>query len=269
MSERREPGFERLYTLIERWAGRYADDLETVLASDTLRTEEARLLDDFEQRISRVLDEYPEQRSRKPHQLLFKPLYDHPEEDLPSERRQRMLIALMAAEVEAGGPQRLSLTQNKDLAQVFRRLGLACERENLMLHASEAFERAAELHLLTNEDTDRDWCLYLRSRARRRVATGWRRVLQTISGITCGYGYRPHLLLGWVIVQIVVFWLALVIATGGAPAYNFYLAAINYLNPSGSGEMNRTIKTILMTESYFGVLSVNVFFALIVRRWFR
>ncbi|MET1073411.1 MAG: hypothetical protein ABWY11_12260, partial [Umezawaea sp.] len=171
-SEARESGYERLSRIVEQRAGRYADEVELVLNQGGLRDEEAELLDEFEQYVSNVLDEYPSRR-RKSHQLIFRSLYERRPETVPSERRRTLLVALMAAEVEAQGPLRLTLRQNKDLAEILERLGSDCAAEKMMMHAAEAFERAAEIHLLTNDNLERDKFLYLRTKALHRVERSW------------------------------------------------------------------------------------------------
>ncbi|GAA3887554.1 hypothetical protein GCM10022243_60430 [Saccharothrix violaceirubra] len=262
--------YARLLTIVEQRAGRYAEDLESVLARAGLRGEESRLLDEFEQCVSGVLDHYPARRRRASHELLFRPFYETRQESVDSERRRTLLVALMAAEVEAQGPLRLTMAQNKDLAEILERLGVDCAAEGLWLHAAEAFERAAETHLLTNDHAARDRCLFLQTRARHRIEQRpARRAFLAFSAVTCGYGYRPYRLLWWVLVQLVAFWLTLWLVTDALTPYNLYLAAVNYLNPAGTEQASGAVKAVLVVESYSGALSLNVFFALLVRRWFR
>ncbi|PRY37818.1 hypothetical protein [Umezawaea tangerina] len=268
-SEARESGYERLSRIVEQRAGRYADEVELALNQGGLRDEEAELLDEFEQYVSNVLDEYPSRR-RKSHQLIFNALYERKPETVPSERRRTLLVALMAAEVEAQGPLRLTMRQNKDLAEILEQLGTDCVAEKMMMHAAEAFERAAEIHLLTNDNLERDRFLYLRTKVLHRIERSWwRRIMQTVSAVTCGYGYRPYRLLGWVLVQLLVFWVMLLVVADGTWLHSLYLAAVNFINPAGTDELGGKVKTVLVVESYFGALSLNVFFALLVRRWFR
>jgi hypothetical protein len=91
----------------------------------------------------------------------------------------------------------------------------------------------------------------------------------TVSDLTCGYGYKPYRLLGWVLVQLLAFWVVLGIASDTTSLHNLYLAAVNYINPAGTDNLRAGVKAILVVESYSGLLSLNVFFALLVRRWFR
>ncbi|MEO6091214.1 MAG: hypothetical protein ABIQ18_49750 [Umezawaea sp.] len=265
------PDYEaRLCRIVVQRAGRYADEVEMALSHDELGPQENALLEEFEQCVSSVLDKYPARLRRNSHQLVFEALYNRQIEPDPVDRRRALLVTLMAAEVEAQGPLRLTMTQNKDLAKILEELGHECVKEKLVRHAEEAFERAAEIHLLTNDGEARDRNLYLRTRARHRnERTWWRRALLTISELACGYGYKPYRLLGWVLVQLLVFWAVLAITAGGSPMHNLYLAAVNYINPAGEDRFSSTVKTVLVIESYSGILSLNVFFALLVRRWFR
>lgn len=277
-----DPGYDRLRTLIEQRASRYADDLELKLGSDDALTQETELLVTFERIISGVLDQYPVRRRRKSRQLLFRSLYDQlpvgPTADAefidgrhaPRERRRLLLVALMAAEVEASGPVRLTLAQNKDLAEILERLGRECLARGLRLHAAEAFERAAEIHLLTKDHSARDRCLYQQARARHQITPlGWRRALLAVSAVTCGYGYRPYLLMVWMLVQLFVLWVLLALVSGAWSLHNLHVVAVNYINPVDADGLARPIKTMLIVGSYCGLVSLNVFFALLVRRWFR
>jgi hypothetical protein len=255
-------------TPVEQRAARYADELEEVLNQKTLHTERNRLLDDFEQYIVSVLDEYPARRRGKSHELLFRSFYALCPESVETERRRALLVALMAAEVEAQGPLRLTMAQNKNLAEILENLGKLCVQEKLLPHAAEAFERAAEIHLLTNDHESRDRCLYQQAWARHRlIPLSAHRALVAFSGLTCGYGYRPYRLLRWVIVQLLLFWVTLSLFSTDSIAHNLHVVAVNYLNPADTPD--DTAKAILIIESYLGTLSLNVFFALLVRKWFR
>jgi hypothetical protein len=266
-----KPDYElRLCRIVEQRAGRYADEVEVALNRNELRPQEDVLLDEFEQYVSGILDEYPARLRRRSHELVFDALYTRPHESEPSERRRALLVALMAAEVEAQGPLRLTMTQNKDLAEILEKLGRDCVAEKMVRHAEEAFERAAEIHLLTNDGESRDRNLYERTKARHRNnRSWWRRAILTVSDLTCGYGYKPYRLLGWVLVQLLAFWVVLGIASDTTSLHNLYLAAVNYINPAGTDNLRSGVKAVLVVESYSGLLSLNVFFALLVRRWFR
>ncbi|UVS79806.1 MULTISPECIES: hypothetical protein [Actinokineospora] len=264
----------RLCAIVEQRAGRYADDVEEAINNGTLAGRESELLDTFEQHTSSILDRLASSRWPKSHELVFKELYDRKPDHLASECRRTLLVALLAAEVEFHGPLKLTQAQNSDLAAILEELGAECLVEKLHLHAAEAFDRAAEIHLLTRDNIARDRCLYRRNLARQRIErSAGRRALLWISWLTCGYGYKPYRLLLWVLIQLVVFGITLVVvARDQSPLTSLHMVLTNYLNPAGGGDTNglpAAAKSLLLTESYVGALSLNIFFALLVRRWFR
>ncbi len=263
---------KRLCTIVEQRAGRYADEVEKALNDNGLRERERELLDAFEQHTTSILERSATNRWPKSHELVFQELYDRKHDDpVASERRRVLLVALMAAEVEFHGPLKLTQAQNKDLADVLEELGEACLAEKLYLHAAEAFDRAAELHLMTSENLARDQSLYRRNAALQKIQrAGFRKALLWVSWVTCGYGYKPYRLLVWVAVQLVVFGAGVIIATGGhAPLASLHTVLTNFLNPAGDTAIPGAAKALLLAESYLGALSLNIFFALLVRRWFR
>ncbi|MGW5054039.1 hypothetical protein [Actinokineospora sp. NPDC004072] len=264
----------RLCAIVEQRAGRYADDVEEAINSGRLRERETELLDTFEQHTASILDRLAGSRWPKSHELVFKELYDRKPDHLPSECRRTLLVALLAAEVEFHGPLKLTQAQNTDLAAIMEELGAECLVEGLHLHAADAFDRAAEIHLLTRDDLARDRCLYRRNQARQRIEPkAWRKGLLWISWLTCGYGYKPYRLLLWVLIQLVAFGITLVVVARGQDTLtSVQMVLTNYLNPAGGGDTNGLpplAKGVLLTESYVGALSLNIFFALLVRRWFR
>jgi hypothetical protein len=96
--------------------------------------------------------------------------------------------------------------------------------------------------------------------------------LETISAVLCGYGYQPYRLLGWVILQLASFSLVLTLISTGSVVDSVYMCLINYLNPLGVGdtkEMPHSAWILLVVEGYTGAVSLSIFFALLVRRWFR
>ncbi|MBY8861829.1 hypothetical protein K7711_35505 [Nocardia sp. CA2R105] len=88
----------------------------------------------------------------------------------------------------------------------------------------------------------------------------------------CGYGYRPFRLLGWVLVQLVVF-TAIGIEVVGAPLGDtIYMCVTCYLypiEPGGLASLNDAARPLFAVEPWVGTVSMSVFFALLVRKWFR
>ncbi|RJQ76681.1 hypothetical protein D5S17_17620 [Pseudonocardiaceae bacterium YIM PH 21723] len=263
----------RLCVIVEGRASTYADEVEAALNRGQLRQREAELLDEFEQYTAKILDRLASRQWPKVHDLVFRDLYMQAPDPVDSERRRMLLVALLAAEVEFNAPLKLTQVQNKELAEILEMLGHSCVAEELYLHAAEAFERAAELHLLTSDGLARDRALYRQNMARQRIEPAlYRRCVQWMSWVTCGYGYKPYRLLWWVLAQIVVFGVLILLSAPADTFDNVVLVLTNYLNPAGNGDtkdLGYTARVLLTAEAYAGALSVNVFFALLVRRWFR
>jgi hypothetical protein len=257
-------------TAIVRRVDRYLDALDNARSEGTLRAEEAELLDRFESYTVDVLDRHVPPGPRTKESLAFARLYERRTAVTLDERRRLLLVALMAAEVESRGPFRLTQAQNGRLARIFERIGQDCGREGLLLHAALAYERAAGIYLLLSENGARDQCLYARARYRQQAdLPGLRKVMLAVSGTLCGYGYKPYRLLSWVGVQLVLFTIGVVIAIGGSIGHGIYTSLTNYLNPTGGDNLSGVAQVLLVTESYVSTVSLSVFFALVVHRWFR
>jgi hypothetical protein len=276
-----------LTTAITRRADTYAETLDRSDSGNTLSTDEEELLKKFEQHAAAVLDRYVPPGHRRRDSLVFAHLYytttDLTPEDstlagsLPDDddRRRSLLTALLAAEVEARGPLRLTRAQSVRLAETYQCLGSKLLSHKLPLHAALAFERAAGLYLQVENHFARDQCLLAQARARHRSPGPLRiKALETISEVLCGYGYQPYRLLGWVALQLVVFSLALTLISTGSVLDSLYLALTGFISPPGLDDLQAlrlsgSARILLVAEGYFGVLSLSVFFALLVRRWFR
>jgi hypothetical protein len=257
-------------TAVVRRGHRYADAVEKY--QEELPAVEGDLLDQFEGYANDVLEKYSPASARRTSGLVFESKYEDAEKPPIGERRRSVLIALLAAEVEAHGPFRLTRAQNERLADVFFELGKALETEHLLRHAELAYDRAASNYLICGDESHRDESLMRQTRCQHLVSPpGWRRALQSISWLGAGYGYRPYRLLVWVIAQLVVFVGVLAIIARGTDVTP-YAVLVNYLNPLGpqdADSLHTVGKVLLITESYLGAVSLNVFFALLVRRWFR
>lgn len=256
-----------------RRADRYLEYVNDVQGRNALRAEEGALLDRFERLTAVVLDRYHPPVTRLPTNLVFAQLYEAQRDAPADERRRATIAALMAAEVESRGPLRQTQVQNAQLAELFRRVGTACEADGLLLHAALAFERAADIYLLLNQHVKRDHCLFAKERCRHHAAgPGWERAVAAVSSALCGYGYQPYRLLLWVLAQLLVFGVAITVAAGKPIGDGIYTSFANYLNPLGTGDavnLPGAARVLLVIESYTGYVSLSVFFALLVRRWFR
>lgn len=257
-------------TAIIRRADRYAELVDKARAEGTLRAGEEELLDRFEHYAADVLDRYPPPGPRNRESLVFADLYRMRGEGAGDERRRALVAALMAAEVESRGPFRLTQAQNSRLAAIFERIGAACGKDGLLLHAALAYERAAGIYLLLSDNAGRDRCLYTRARYRQKATgPGLAKALLAISWTLCGYGYKPYRLLLWVAIQLVVFTLGVAFTVPGSLWHGIILSVTNYLDPQGSDDLSSAAQALLVTESYVSAVSLSVFFALLVHRWFR
>jgi hypothetical protein len=270
-----------LSTSIVRRADRYVELLEAARMPDEhtappveiSSTAEKDLLERFQRFTADVLLRYLPPGPRKNSGLVFEHLYRPATPPRDSDAEHATVAALLAAETEFRGPLKLTQAQIVLLAQTFENLGDRLRRSALPLHAEFAFDRAGSLYLQVADHPARDHCLLAASRARHRArGWGWRSALETISDVLCGYGYQPYRLLAWVCVQLAVLCIILTLFSDQTAVNSAHLVLTNYLNPLGPGDtvdMPYGVWVALTIESYAGSVSLSVFFALVVRRWFR
>ncbi|MBY8861831.1 hypothetical protein K7711_35515 [Nocardia sp. CA2R105] len=260
-------------TWIERQATDYASK-----ADETDRNER-ELLETLEGYVDDVLGEFdPPRAGRQPATLVFAHLYRSAQQ--PSDDEQgwqvpsAVLAALIAAEIEFRGPLRLSARQNVLLAIEYEARGAQLREFGLPEHAALAYQRAVALYRIAEDAGATDRCGLQLARARTvALPLGVRRLVRYLSDALCGYGYRPFLLLCWVIVQLGVF-SAIGIGIVGPSAYadTLYLSVTSFLNPVGLGDiakLSTAAKPLFAIETWLGTVSMSVFFALLVRKWFR
>lgn len=277
------PFVASMTTRIVRHTAKYADQVADLLATPAGRRDpdaENQLIDEFNLHIEAIVASYdPPSSRRRGDSLVFRHLYapvtsaqatgEPAGEGVP----MAYLTALLAADVEFRGPLRLSRTQRALLARVYERLGSCLRSAELPAHAALAYSRALNLHRDNEDDDAEDRCGLAKARAETAaLRPRRRRVGRWISEWSCGYGYRPFRLLLWMAVQLAVFTAAITLTTGEALGDSAYLCMTNYLNPAGLGEarsLGGPAETLLVIEAYAGIVSVSVFFALLVRRWFR
>ncbi|MEV6770786.1 hypothetical protein AB0N05_19410 [Nocardia sp. NPDC051030] len=285
MLEKSEPSSPFVATMserIQRRADSYAEQVAAFLDQPhTLRRHatERPLLDAFTHHVEGVVATYdPPGVRRAGDSLVFGHLYDEalqpgataPFPDVPI---SILLAAFMAAEVEFRGPLRLSRTQNHTLARTYERLGRMLVTTGLPAHGALAFQRASGLYRI-DEDTDaEDRCGLALSKAKRLAQPiPWRRIGGLFPDLVCGYGYRPFRMLGWIAVQLVIFAVAIALVSHEPLTTTIYKVLVNYLNPLGPGDTDglRTGgRALYVLECYLGSVTTSVFFALLVRRWFR
>ncbi|RJO77947.1 hypothetical protein D5S18_06635 [Nocardia panacis] len=273
-----EPGSEfvsSVATRILRRAGKYADEVNDFVEGVGV---ELTLLDSFNAQVESVVYTFePPTARRRGDSLVFASIY-RAAKDFPTLEADRhvpaeLIAALLAAEVEFRGPLRLSRTQTTLLAEVYERLGASFVGLGLPGHAVLSYRRASFLHR-ANEDTDaEDRCGLRLARARTSaLPPGWRRWGPQLSDLLCGYGYQPFRLLGFIAVQLVVFTAILLLFAAQPVTETVYLSVTSYLNPAGVGDTVSSGpggRTMLAVESWAGAVTMSVFFALLVRKWFR
>lgn len=267
---------------IERHADTYAESVTEFLEQphrQRRRATEQPLLDLFTRHTEAVVATYDPPGIRRAGDSLvfahlYAPVFEHTAAAAPRPLAvNRVLAALIAAEVEFRGPLRLSRTQNRLLAEAYERLGPPLTQAGLPAHAALAYRRAGTLYRI-DEDTDaEDRCGLALARARRAAQpVGWKRVCGWFPDLICGYGYRPFRMLWFVVVQLVIFTVAVLLRSDQSVAVTVFQVLMNYLNPLGIGDTEQLRvggRAILVIESYLGAVTMSVFFALLVRRWFR
>ncbi|MBF6352102.1 hypothetical protein IU448_24280 [Nocardia flavorosea] len=240
-------------------------------------------LDELDARVEAVLDEYDPPSARRKHSgtLVFPHLYAaarHPAADEEEWRVPSVVVAaLIAAEVEFRGPLKLSSRQNTLLAEEYERIGAQLAQARLDTHAALAYRRAVALYRINEDNESEDRCGLLLARAETRaLPPGLRRWAGFGSDVLCGHGYRPSWLLGWVVAQITVFTgIAVALPLEGednSEGGTVYLGVMSFLSPPGlddTGDMPAEAQALFVLEGWAGVVSMSVFFALLVRKWFR
>jgi hypothetical protein len=207
-------------------------------------------------------------------ELVFQMFYADLDDPAMSERRDVQFAALLAAHIEARGPQRLTADQTDQLASILTRLGAAFQRQGLYRFAESAYVRAARLYLETENFSARNDCLYLSAAAQHAYrANSWRRRLDTVSALLVGYrGHRPFRLLGWMAAQLTVIYVTFMAIPGSRESWTdtLYITLQNFINPAGISDtvpMPHGELIVLVIESYLGTVSLTVFFVLLVRKW--
>ncbi|MFE3191429.1 hypothetical protein ACFXHA_20630 [Nocardia sp. NPDC059240] len=285
MLEKRPPPskfVEDMSTRIRRRADTYADSVTEFLELEhrqRRRTTETPLLDLFTLHTEAVVETYDPPGIRRAGDSLvftgiYAPLLTHTATSTSTPMAVNVLLAaLIAAEVEFRGPLRLSRTQNRLLAEVYERLGPPLVQAGLPAHAVLAYRRAGSLYRIDEDPDAEDRCGLAQARARRLAQpVSWKRIGGWIPDLICGYGYRPFRMLWFVAVQLLVFVVAVLLRSDQPPAVTVFQVLMNYLNPLGVGDTENLLvggRAIFVIESYLGAVTMSVFFALLVRRWFR
>lgn len=261
-------------TRIARHAAAYTADIDQDAAPGRMP------LHGFTAHVDAVLDDYDPPGARRRHSdtLVFEHLYAAARDPGDDEEGWRVpsavLAAFLAAEVEYRGPLRLSTRQNAVLAEEYELLGAQLSAAGLYTHAALAFRRGMALYRMNEDDEAEDRCGLALARAdTRALPRGFRRWAGQGSYILCGHGFRPLWLLGWVGVQIALFTGAALLLENRQRAWpTVYMGVTSFLNPLGygdTGELHDIARVLFVIEGWSGAVSMSVFFALLVRKWFR
>ncbi|MBO0853036.1 MAG: hypothetical protein J2P18_04640 [Nocardia sp.] len=261
---------------VSTWIVRRATDYTPAL--DSPGRDEGALLEVFDGHVEAVLTEFsPPGGHRHADGLIFAHLYAAARDPAADEQGWRVpsaiLVALLAAETEFRGPLRSGVRHTILLAEVYERCGAQLSAVALPGHAALAYRRAAALYRIAEDLESEDRCALALARARTlTLPAGVRRLGRRVSDMLCGYGYLPFRLLVWLIVEVAVFGVLVRCAAPGQDVGEWlYTVVTSFLNPTGIGDTDRAPGTrlALAAESWAGAVSMSIFFALLVRKWFR
>ena len=266
--------------------------------------DEASFLERFEISLDRALDRYhPHLDFLREMRLAFQAIYDDaaaPAEDADADeavggnedaggagqnaadpgaaedRRAALLAATLAGLVEATSPLRLPRKSKERLAGVLQAAGGSLRRDGLPLHAAKALDQAATLFGELAKHKDEDDCRYEAADARRvAMPRGWPRRFQGLSRAFVGYSHRPFRLLRLIGAEVLVSCLTLeaLPADHAESRYQtLFVGLQNLINPMGVGDsanIQHSAWILLTAESYLGAISTDVFFALLISKWWR
>lgn len=190
------------------------------------------------------------------------------------EVREKYLAALLAAETEINGRFQLRDHTNRRLAATLEHLGARLREAGLPWHAERAYKLAGERHRQLRDQRSQDRCSLAEIRVRHAAEDRGLRKATTFLGYwLVGFGFLPFRLLAWMLIQLVVSSIALWWVSPHAVdiIQATHVSLTNYLNAAGPGDgvpFKGPGRSVLVIESYAGTISISVFFALLVRRWF-
>jgi hypothetical protein len=264
------PGVESVIDDIAKCELRYRDRAE-----EGVRTEEEllELLDSYLPPLIYAFDiQVPPPRERGGALALEKEFYEWRDTTSgdPEARRAAVIRSYLASETERRGQFRLSRSQNGRIAAHYDALGGEFSALGLPGHAVLTFQVAADLYASVQQKSRRQRSLLNGRRAQHAARPpGAVRVLETLLDATCGYGYRPFRMLGWMAVTLAVFSVA--VWSAGSPGYvrSLHGCLISFLNPLAFGSLDANFgpvaQVLLIIESYIGCVSMAIFFAFLVR----
>ncbi|WP_194915449.1 hypothetical protein [Catenulispora rubra] len=188
-----------------------------------------------------------------------------------------LIATMLAARSEANGRLLLAYAQGRVIAESLERTGKSLLSTGLPRLAERAFREAAIIHARFQDPRAEDRCQYLKLNAHRRTYPWWHpmRCVSELSRWLVGYGYKPMRLLVWIAIVIAgfaVYLLHLPRNPGVTRGDALFMALQNFVNPMGLTDtkgISPTWETPLELETYTGDILRNVFFVLLIRKWFR
>lgn len=187
------------------------------------------------------------------------------------------IATMLAARAESDGRANLSSSEGRHIGDALERAGRTLLWAGLPHLAEEAFDQAANIHARFKDPRAEDRCEFQKSRAHARTFLWWKpmRLIQVLSGSLFGYGYKPLRLLIWIAVVIASFTLYMLHLprdVGASRGDAFFMAIQNFVNPMGLGDaklISPHWQHVLEVETYTGDILRNIFFVLLIRKWFR
>jgi len=164
-----------------------------------------------------------------------------------------------------------SVTQQESLALALARLWEVASLNSLHHHAELLARQGAAIRLQNSDVKGADH-FYFRAEIscdRRRV--NGLRLDRQLTRWLAGYGFRPYRVLVWWAVSIAIFTVAYLLALEDlGDALTFSLAS--QLGSVGFSDIEAVpdyVRTLSLVQTSIGLLAVSVFFALVLRRWFK
>jgi hypothetical protein len=179
-------------------------------------------------------------------------------------------VAFVAALIEERLKPELSVPQSTTLNSVYRQLLRRARALKLWDHAIVLARLGSRLELKIGNGAASDTFLYVSGVAEDKNlgrVVGWRVMRRYL----IGYGYRPYrLIVAWFISAIIftlAYWaLGQKLADAGVLSASAQLGAAVVSNTLPGGDITAWL---IVVQIGLGILTISVFFALVVRRWVR
>ena len=211
----------------------------------------------------------------RPGQLVLEEFYERTPR--LSQPYADLIATMLAARSEANGRVLLSRAEGRVIAGSLEWTGKSLLSTGFSRFAERAFDEAAAIHARFRDTRAEDRCQYFKRDAHRRTYPCWHpmRFAWGLSWWLFGYGYKPMRLLVWIAVAIVGFTLYLLQLPrnpGATRSDALFMSLQNFVSPLGLGDVKSISpiwETPLEVETYTGDILRNMFFIMLIRKWFR